>query len=219
MKLRLSMNRKVGQASRQPGAEGANHERSLRDRGRRDACPAFWRMSAVEHESLRIPWTLGRGPWACAAAMLAAVALSALAENHPKPSTEAVRTVEMRGRVVCLAEEMHRLNGALLPTEHPHLWGFKTQDGTCYTLLRSKFSEAIFLDERIRQKDLLLKAKLFPQTQVIEVTVIRSIRDGVVQDLYYYCDVCAIKSVSPEICACCQGPVVLTEKPLREREE
>jgi len=130
-----------------------------------------------------------------------------------------VRVAELRGRVVCLAEEMHRRHEALLPTEHEHLWGFKTQDGTCYTLLRSKFSEALFLDERLRQKDLLLKAKLFPKTQVIEVALIRSLRNGVVQDLYYYCDVCAIKSVSPEVCACCQAPVVLVEKPMSEREE
>ena len=106
-----------------------------------------------------------------------------------------------------------------LPTKHDHLWGFRTPDGSCYTLLRSKFSEAIFLDARLREKDLLLKARLFPKTQVIEVTTIRSVRHGVVQDLYYYCDICAIKSVSPEPCACCQGPVVLVEQPLNKRPE
>lgn len=169
--------------------------------------------------SLGIPWALGVGHWALAAAVLLAVTQLASAVDPPDSSGKGPRLVELRGRVVCLAEEMHRAHGAELPTKHQHLWGFKALDGTCYTLLRSKFSDAIFLDERVRQKDLLLKAKLFPMTQVIEVTVIRSVRNGVVQDLYYYCDVCAIKSVSPEVCACCQAPVVLTEKPLNEREE
>jgi hypothetical protein len=41
----------------------------------------------------------------------------------------------------------------------------------------------------------------------------------VVQDLYYYCAVCAIKSVSPEECACCQMPVELVEKPHEESSE
>ena len=45
-------------------------------------------------------------------------------------------------------------------------------------------------------------------------TNIKSIRNGVVHDLYYYCDICAIESVSPAECACCQGPVELVEKPL-----
>jgi len=92
----------------------------------------------------------------------------------------------------------------------------KTQDGKTYTLLRGKFSEAIFVDERIRQKELLVKARLFPDTQVIELTRLRSVKAGVTQDIFYYCDVCAIESVSPEICSCCQGPVELIEKPLKE---
>lgn len=140
------------------------------------------------------------------------------AEPEPKVSPSG-RTVELRGRVVCVAEEMHRLHGALLPTSHEHLWGFMSQDGTCYTLLRSKFSEAVFLDERLREKELVLKAKLFPKSQVIEVVAIRSLRNGKVQDLYYYCSVCAIKAVSPEPCACCQGPMELREGPLSEHDD
>ena len=177
------------------------------------------RAPALAHRALGIPWTLSLGHRAFATALLVTTLQQASVGSPPSPSNQSARPVELRGRVVCLAEEMHRSHGAELPSKHQHLWGFKTQDGTCYTLLRSKFSEAIFLDERVRQKELLLKAKLFPKTQVIEVTVFRSLRDGVVQDLYYYCDVCAIKSVSPEVCACCQAPVVLTEKPLSEGEE
>ena len=109
---------------------------------------------------------------------------------------------------------MHHAHGAELPTKHEHLWGIKTADGRCYTLLRGRFAEAIFLDTRVREKELLLKARLFPGTQIIEVTALRSVRAGVVQDLYYYCDICDIESVSPEPCGCCQGPVVLVEKPL-----
>jgi len=136
-----------------------------------------------------------------------------------KNSAAPAKEVELRGRVVCLAEEMHRQHQAPLPTKHEHLWGFRAHDGTYYTLLRSKFSEAIFLDERLREKELMLRAKLFPQSHVLEVTAIRSLRNGVVQDLYYYCDICAIQQVSPEPCACCQGPMELIEKPLSDQGE
>jgi hypothetical protein len=118
--------------------------------------------------------------------------------------------------VVCIAEEMHQRHGAPLPTNHAHQWGLKAQDGKLYTLLRGKFSDAIFVDERIRQKELVVKARLFPDTQVIELTQLRSVKAGVTQDLFYYCDICAIESVSPEICACCQEPVELIEKPLKD---
>ena len=86
-------------------------------------------------------------------------------------------------------------------------------------MVRGRFSEAIWLDERVRAKELLVKARLFPKTQILELQRIKSLRDGVVQDLYYYCDICAIKSVSPEPCACCQGPVELVEKPLAGKGE
>src|SRR5436190_6063787 len=103
---------------------------------------------------------------------------------------------EFRGRVVCLPEEMHRVHNTDLPSKHEHIWGFCTEDGAYYTLLRTKLSEAIFLDERVRQKDLLLKGTVLTKSQILDVTNIKSIRNGDVIDLYYYCDICAIESVS-----------------------
>lgn len=136
--------------------------------------------------------------------------------DPPAKTNETVRTAELRGRIVCLAEEMHRQHGAELPTKHEHLWALKADDGKCYTILRGKFSEAIFLDERVRRKELLVKARLFRGSQVIELEQLRTVKGGVTQDLFYYCDVCAIESVSPEICSCCQGPVELIERPLKD---
>jgi hypothetical protein len=132
--------------------------------------------------------------------------------GQPAPSAE-VREVQLQGRLVCLAEEMHRLHRAELPSKHEHVYGLKTTDGKCYTILHGAYSEALFADARLREKELLLKARLFPGSQIIEVTRTRSVRNGVIHDLYYYCTVCAIRSASPDICACCQEPVELVETP------
>jgi hypothetical protein len=137
------------------------------------------------------------------------------ADSSAKPAGE-VRIVELRGRIICVAEEMHRRHGAELPANHEHVWALKAQDGKTYTLLRGKFSEAIFADGRIRQKELTVKARLFPDTQVIELARLRSVNEGITHDLFYFCDVCVIESVSPEICSCCQGPVELIEKPVKD---
>ncbi len=130
--------------------------------------------------------------------------------NH----TAGSREIELRGRVVCLPEEMHRIYQTDLPTNHEHLYGFKTTNGVYYTLLRTKLSEALFADPRLRDKELLLTGNLLPKSQIFDVTKMKSIRNGVVYDLYYYCDICAIKTVAPGPCVCCQAPVELVEKPL-----
>ena len=122
---------------------------------------------------------------------------------------------EVRGRIVCLPEAMHELYHTDLPANHEHLYGFKTADGTFYTLLRTKLAEALFVDEQVRKKELILRGHVLPKTQIFEMTSMNSVRNGVICDLYYYCDICAIKTLSPGPCMCCQGPVNLVEKPLR----
>ena len=126
-----------------------------------------------------------------------------------------LQEVELRGRIVCLPEAMHELYHTDLAPNHDHLWGLKTSDGIFYTLLRTGLSEALFVDEHVRQKDLVLKGHVLPKTQLFEMTGMKSVRNGVVFDLYYYCDVCDIKTLSPGPCMCCQGPVTLVEKPLK----
>ena len=61
---------------------------------------------------------------------------------------------------------------------------------------------------------LLLTGNALPKSQIFDVTKMKSIRNGVVCDIYYYCDICAIRTVAPGPCVCCQAPVELVEKPL-----
>ena len=123
-----------------------------------------------------------------------------------------LQEADLRGKIVCLPETMHELYHTDLPTNHLHIWGFKSTDGTFYTLLRTKLSEALFVDEQVRKKELILKGHVLPKTQIFEMTDMKSVRNGVVYHLYYYCDICAIKTLSPGPCMCCQGPVKLVEK-------
>jgi hypothetical protein len=124
---------------------------------------------------------------------------------------------ELRGRLVCLAEEMQKVHQAAVPTEHEHLPGFKTNDGKFYTLLRTKKSEALFLDTRLKERELILLGRVFPNTMLFESFNMRSVKNGAVYEIFYYCDICAIEAVTPEECQCCRQPVVFTERLLQER--
>ena len=133
-----------------------------------------------------------------------------------KPPTEKPepQEVELRGNIVCLAEEMHTHYNVELFKTHPHLYGIKTEEGKYYTLLRTSLAEALFVDKQLHEKNLIINGRVFPNTQLLEVIRFASIKDGVVHELYYYCDTCYIRAVAPGNCDCCQAPVVLIEKPL-----
>ena len=133
-----------------------------------------------------------------------------------KPPTEKLepKNVEIQGKIVCLAKEMHTHYKVELFGNHEHLYGVKTEGGEYYTLLRTSLAEALFVDDRLHEKDLVINGRVFPKTRLLEVTRFLSIRDGVLHDLYYYCDTCYIRAVAPGNCDCCQAPVVLIERPL-----
>jgi len=127
-------------------------------------------------------------------------------------AASAVPESEVRGRVICLAEAMHERFGADLPTEHDHVWGVATEDGQHFLLLRTRLSVALFSDARLRQRPLLLKGKVYPGTRILDATRFWSVKDGKVHDLYYWCEVCVIKSVVPGPCMCCQELMELVEE-------
>ena len=132
----------------------------------------------------------------------------------PPTEEQKPEQVELHGNIVCLAVEMHTHYKVELFNKHDPLYGVKTEDGTYYTLLRTSLAEALFVDEQLHEKDLVIRGRVFPKTQLLEVTRFLSIRDGVLHDLYYYCDTCYIRTVAPGNCDCCQAPVVLIERPL-----
>ena len=137
------------------------------------------------------------------------------AESQGAEGVGAAQEVRIHGHLVCLAEAMHDLYRADLPANHEHRYGFKTTDGVFYTLLRTGLSEALFVDKRLHQKTLIITGRTFPKTHLLEAIRLQSIHDGVVHDLYYYCDTCAIRTSAPGECVCCQAPVELVEKPIK----
>ena len=130
------------------------------------------------------------------------------------PVPDSQKKEQLRGRIVCLAEEMQKSFGVVVPASHEHLLGFKTADGKYFTLIRTRTSEALFMDKRLLEKDLILIGRTLPDTRIFDTFSIRSVKGAKIYELYYYCDICAIKAVSPEECQCCRGPVRLVEKPL-----
>jgi len=134
---------------------------------------------------------------------------------QPAQSADASRPNEVKvlGEIVCLAEEVQRRHGVQIPPIHEHLIGVRAEDGSLHTLLRTSTSNLLFTDPRFRKRPLVLTGRTFPHSDLLDVARVDWIQDGQVHQVYYWCEVCSIKTVDPGRCACCQGPVELRERP------
>jgi hypothetical protein len=122
--------------------------------------------------------------------------------------------VTVRGRVVCLTEELER-EFQIAPDcdKRGHVYSLKAPDGKILTFLPTDTAAAVWDDARVRERELQVTARRVPGTSFIEVIKLQSLVAGRLHDLYYYCDVCAITTHKPGPCACCQDPVVFHETP------
>ena len=115
-------------------------------------------------------------------------------ESQRMEGVEAAKEIRIRGHLVCLAEAMHNLYRADLPTDHEHLYGFKTTEGVFYTLLHTNLSEALFVDERLHHKTLIITGRTFPKTHLLEAIRLQSVHDGISPRslllLRHLCDTC-----------------------------
>jgi hypothetical protein len=153
-----------------------------------------------------------------ASSLLTAGALSfpAPAQDRAKPSDEA-QIVSLRGKVACLTEELQKLY-KLAPdcNTRGHVYALKTTEGKFYPFLPVDTAAAVWMDERFRQRELQVTARIFPVSDFIEVIKLQSWRNGKLHDLYYFCDICYISSHKPGPCECCQEPVEFRETPAED---
>lgn len=147
-----------------------------------------------------------------------AFSLPVAAQDKTNPASEA-RTVSLRGRVICYTEELQKPYQVIPDCEtRGHVYTLKTGDSRLYPFLPVDTAAAVWMDERYRQRELQVTARLFPQTNFIEVIKFQSWRNGKLHDLYYFCDVCYISSHKPGPCECCQDPVQFRETPAEDNK-
>ena len=142
--------------------------------------------------------------------------LGATARAGAQTPAAAPETIRVRGRVVCLTEELQRLHQVQSDCEtRGHVYAIKTAAGELYPLLPTDSAAAVWLDARYRERELQVTGRRFPQTSFIEVIKYQAWRGNKLYDLDYYCAVCNITTHKPEACVCCQDPVEFRELPAK----
>src|SRR5262245_62796877 len=90
----------------------------------------------------------------------------ASAQDRTKSSGEA-QIVSLRGKVICLTEELQKLYQIAPDCEtRGHVYTLKTAEGKSYPFLPVDTAAAIWMDERFRQRDLQVTARTFPATEI-----------------------------------------------------
>jgi len=134
------------------------------------------------------------------------VALSPLLSAADRDAPEA-RTQFYNGKVVPLKE----LRGAA--ADGLALVG---EDGKVYPLVKDAGSSMFFTDAALLRRPMRLTARPVGDPPRLQVFQVHSYLKGELHDVYYWCDICAIKRFEKRDCECCGGPMERREEKLRQ---
>lgn len=142
-----------------------------------------------------------------AALLLAAVPLLRAADSAPA-------TKAYTGKVVPLAPLLEKLNARMDKESVPHWLGLLTDDDKVYPLVKDDGSRMFFKDDQLLNRPMRLTARQVGDTPFLQVFQVHSLLKGKLHDVYYWCDICAIKRFEKRDCECCGAPMEFRETPL-----
>jgi hypothetical protein len=144
---------------------------------------------------------------ACAASLLPLLAWA-------RPADDKVET--FTGKVLPLADLVAKSGSRLDGDAAPHWLALVTDDGKVYPLVKDTGARMFFKDPALLNRPMRLSGKFLPGSQVLRVISVRSLKKGEPCEVYYWCDVCAIRRSEKDICECCGGPMRLVEEPVKK---
>ena len=136
-----------------------------------------------------------------------AIALNLISFQENEPAL-----VVVRGHAVCLDSTGRESDSFFGCEDANHAFGFASKTGKLYRFLPGDAMTAMFSDTRVRQRELQVTARLQSNDR-LEVIKVQSIKEGRLYDIFYYCDVCNIKSYAPGLCPCCRNELEFKETP------
>lgn len=128
---------------------------------------------------------------------------------------ESFKTDYFKGKVVPLADVLKRFGIKLDPDANATWMTLVAVDGKVYPLIKDSGSRMFFKDKRLLNRPMRLTGKLVDGTHLLQVVNVHSVRDGVLHDVYYWCEVCTIRAYEDKICECCGAPMELREVPVK----
>jgi hypothetical protein len=120
-----------------------------------------------------------------------------------------------KGKVIPLAKALEKSGIKLDPDAAALEMALVGEDGKIYPLVKDTSSRMFYLDRAVRDRPMRLTGRLVANGRLLQVVNVRSYKNGELCDIYYWCDICAIRMSELNRCDCCGGPVELREEPIK----
>lgn len=141
------------------------------------------------------------------------VALSPLWLKAEKPE----KLLVLKGKVVPTAELVKKIGTRLDADAMPFWMALVTEDGKIYPLIKDNGSRMFFQDKKLLNRSMQIQGRTLPGCQLLQIRDVHSIHNGTLHELYYWCEICAIRRSEKTLCECCGGPMERIEKPLKKK--
>ena len=126
-----------------------------------------------------------------------------------------LKTDIFSGKVVPLAPFLEKQGAKLDADSADHWLALVTEEGKVYTLIKDDGSRMFFKDKALRNRPMRLSGRLIANSQMLQVLDVRSVVNGQLNEVYYWCDTCTIRALEPGDCACCGAKLEFREVPVR----
>jgi hypothetical protein len=140
------------------------------------------------------------------------VALAPLAAAQDPP-----QTVSLRGQVLPLTDVLARAGVKQDADAGSAGRALVTEEGKVYPLVKDAGGRMFFMDDALLRRPMRLTGRLVTGVPLLQVVAVQSERQGKVHDVYYWCDICTIRTYAPGICECCGQAIERREEPVRQR--
>ena len=148
--------------------------------------------------------------------IIAALAVAPILMGVTQGAQKADKLETFFGKVVSLADHLGKAGIKLDADASPYWLALITEDNKVYPLIKDTGARMFFKDNRLLNRPMRLTGKLIPGTAMLQVINVHSVKNGEIHEVFYWCDICTIRTSELDICDCCGGPMELREPPLRK---
>jgi hypothetical protein len=141
---------------------------------------------------------------------LAPITLTRASDSPPPLKTE-----YYKGKVMPLAEILNKHGAKLDADAVPYWLALVSEDGKIYPLVKDAGARMFFKDVKLLNRPMRLTGRLVPGSTLLQVVNVHSYLKGQLHEVYYWCDICAIRGYEAGICDCCGGPMEFREVPVK----